>query len=138
MYNIIFWTYGTVPVRRFQFWFSGKNRFSMDFGRELLKKLIIMISCFAFREISFEFRDNFAHFSISCFTLLKENFAKREIDNFAKFSRKYENENFRSHPILKTLWQASGISKSVALTMKSSKKEVTLLFPMELVLDNIW
>ena len=70
----------------------------MDFGRELLKKLIIMISCFAFREISFEFRLFFNFVFREIFAKLKENFAKREIDNFAKFSRKHENENFRSRP----------------------------------------
>ena len=39
---------------------------------------------------NFPFREIFAK--------LKENLAKREIDNFAKFSRKHENEKFRSHP----------------------------------------
>ena len=38
------------------------------------------------------FRENFAK--------LKEIFGKRETDNFAKFSRKHETENFRSHPNL--------------------------------------
>ena len=32
------------------------------------------------------------------FANLKKNFAKHEIVNFAKFSRKHENKNFRSHP----------------------------------------
>ena len=59
----------------------------VDFGSELLKKLIIMISCFAICEISFQFR---------------KNFAKRENDNFAIFSRKHENENLRSHPNIGT------------------------------------
>ena len=59
----------------------------VDFGSELLKKLIIMISCFAIFEIFFQFR---------------ENFAKRENDNFAIFSRKHENENFHSHPNIGT------------------------------------
>ena len=48
------------------------------------KKLVKVLFCFAFREISFEFRENFAQVSISCFAKLKENFAKHEIDNFAK------------------------------------------------------
>ena len=38
---------------------------------------------------NFVFRENFAE--------RKENFAKHEIDNFATFSRKHENEKFRSH-----------------------------------------
>ena len=70
----------------------------MDFGREFLKNLVKVISCFAFYEISFEFRENLAQTSISCFAKLKENFAKHETDNFAKFSRKHKNEIFCSHP----------------------------------------
>ena len=77
----------------------------MDFGSALLKKLIIMISCFAFREISFEFRlfFNFVFREIFAklkenFAKLKENFSKHEIVNFSTFSRKHENESFRSHP----------------------------------------
>ena len=47
---------------------------------------------------SFEFRPNFNFvFRENC-TKVKENFAKHEIDNFAKFSQKHENEKFRSHP----------------------------------------
>ena len=56
-----------------------------------------MISCFAFREISFEFRPFFNFVFRKIFAKLKENFVKHEINNFAKFSRKHENENFRSH-----------------------------------------
>ena len=51
-----------------------------------------MFSCFAFRE-------NFAK--------LKENYAKHDINNFAKFSRKHENENFRSHPTSRTPLQVN-------------------------------
>ena len=63
------------------------------------KKLNIFIKCFAFREISFEFRENFNFVFRKNFAKLKENFTKHKIDNFAKFSRKHENENFCSHPI---------------------------------------
>ena len=45
----------------------------MDFGREFLKNLVKVISCFAFYEISFEFRENFAPNSISCFPKFCEN-----------------------------------------------------------------
>ena len=48
-----------------------------------------------FRDISFEFRENFAQILILCFAKLQKTFAKHEIENFAK--RKHENENFRSH-----------------------------------------
>ena len=71
--------------------------FQWPFGVNF-KKLNIFIKCFAFREISFEFRENFNFVFRKNFAKLKENFAKHEIDNFAKFSRKHENENFRSHP----------------------------------------
>ena len=37
------------------------------------KKLNIFIKCFAFREISFEFRENFAQISISCFANISRN-----------------------------------------------------------------
>ena len=37
------------------------------------KKLNIFIKCFAFREISFEFRENFAQISISCFVKISRN-----------------------------------------------------------------
>ena len=67
----------------------------VDFGSELLKQLIIMISCFAICEISFQFRKNFAKRE-------NDNFAKRENDNFAIFSRKHENKNLRSHPNIGT------------------------------------
>ena len=49
------------------------------------------------------FRTNFNFVFRENFTKLKENFTKHEIDNFAKFSRKHENENFRSHPNCKIL-----------------------------------
>ena len=39
-----------------------------------------------------KFRSNFD------FVKFKENFAKHETKSFAKISRNYENENFRSHP----------------------------------------
>ena len=65
-----------------------------------------MYSCFAFREIIFprisrNFRPNFniVFREISCFAKFRENFGKHKITNFAKISRKYENENFRSLPI---------------------------------------
>ena len=56
-----------ITIRRFQFEFSEKLHFSMDFGSEFLKKLVVIISCFAFHEISFEFRENVAKILISCF-----------------------------------------------------------------------
>ena len=55
------------------------------------------LSYFVFRdEISVEFRTNFNFVFRENFAKLKENFAKHETDNFAKFSRKHENENFCS------------------------------------------
>ena len=58
----------------------------MDFDSEFKKKKI-MISCFAFREISLEFRRVF----------LISRFAKF-LRNWRKIWQKHENENFRSHP----------------------------------------
>ena len=37
------------------------------------KKLNIFIKCFAFREISLKFRENFAQISISCFANISRN-----------------------------------------------------------------
>ena len=37
------------------------------------KKLNIFIKCFAFREMSFEFRENFVQISISCFAKILRN-----------------------------------------------------------------
>ena len=55
------------------------------------KQLNIFIKCYAFREISFEFRESFDQIFIFVFRenflKLKENFAKHEIENFTKFSR---------------------------------------------------
>ena len=51
-----------------------------------------------FLRISLNFRSNFNFVFCENFANLKEKFGKHEIDNFAKFSRKHENENFRSHP----------------------------------------
>ena len=52
-----------------------------------------------FLRISRNFRPNFNFVFRKNFVKLKENFAKYEVDNFAKCSRKQENENFRSHPM---------------------------------------
>ena len=46
--------------------------FQWPFGVNF-KKLNIFIKCFAFREISFEFRENFAQISISCFANISRN-----------------------------------------------------------------
>ena len=51
-----------------------------------------------FLRIFRKFRPNFKFVFRVNFAKLKENFAKHEIDNFAKFSQKHENENFCSHP----------------------------------------
>ena len=48
----------------------------MDFGSEFLKKLVKVISCFVFREISLEFRENFAQILISCFAKISRNWRK--------------------------------------------------------------
>ena len=49
-----------------------------------------------------EFRENFAQISISSFEKISRNsgkiFARHEINDFAKISQNYDNENFRSHP----------------------------------------
>ena len=60
---------------------------------------------------NFVFRENFAK--------LMDTFAKHEIDNFAKFLRKHENENFRSHPTSETTRQSTywDAHPSVALAM---------------------
>ena len=49
--------------------------------------------------------ENFAQIFTSClrnFTKFEKNFTKHEIKNFAKISRNYKNENFRSHPSYST------------------------------------
>ena len=51
-----------------------------------------------FLRISRKFRTTFNFVFREIFAKLLKNFAKREIDNFAKFSQKHKNQNFRSHP----------------------------------------
>ena len=66
----------------------------------------MFIKCFAFRKIllriSRKFRPNFNFVFPEIFVKQKKNFAKPEIDIFAKFLQKRENENFRSHPMSAT------------------------------------
>ena len=52
-----------------------------------------------FLRILRQFRTNFKFVFREIFVKLREDFVKREIDNFVKFSRKHENKIFRSHPI---------------------------------------
>ena len=84
--------------------------FQWPFGVNF-KKLNIFIKCFAFCEISFEFRENFNFVFRKNFAKLKENFAKHEIDNFAKFSQNTKTKIFAA-----TLGQLTHKKGASALT----------------------
>ena len=74
----------------------------MDFGSEFLKKLVKVISCFVFREISLDFRENFAQILISCFAKISRNWREILWNTKLIISRNFrENMKptiFRSHP----------------------------------------
>ena len=73
------------------------NNFRYSFKKAIYNDFVFCVSR-NFLRISRKFRTNFNIVFCEIFAKLKENFAKREIENLAKILQKHENENFRSHP----------------------------------------
>ena len=74
----------------------------MDFGSEFLNKLVKVISCFVFRKIALEFRENFAQILISYFAKISRNWRKISRNTKLKISWNFR-ENTKTKIFAATL-----------------------------------